>query len=160
MSIRALLCLALLSAPGAVAQSSGFVLGVDYSEWLNLNATQDVNGQLPGALYIASAPLGGWSNVVTKVSADGKTVVWQYQTDFWVVAMAVDPNGGVYVIPMSWPGDTSIYVDKLKADGTGIAWQAPVGFISQLAMRGRIPACGWSRLPRPRGCGWFQRLER
>lgn len=138
MSIRALLCLALLSAPGAVAQSSGFVLGVDYSEWLNLNATQ-ISTDSSGALYIASAPLGGWSNVVTKVSADGKTVVWQYQTDFWVVAMAVDPNGGVYVIPMSWPGDTSIYVDKLKADGTGIAWQAPVGFISQLAIGGEFP---------------------
>jgi uncharacterized protein (TIGR03437 family) len=40
--------------------------------------------------------------------------------------MAVDPSGGVYVIPVSQNGDTSIYVDKLSSNGTGFAWKAPV----------------------------------
>ena len=43
--------------------------------------------------------------------------------------MAVDPNGGVYVAPVSLPGDTSISVVKLNSSGTGVAWKAPVGFI-------------------------------
>ena len=90
-------------------------------------------------LYIASAPPGGWSNYVTKLSSDGKTILWQHQFGFWVVAMAVDPSGGVYVIPMSMPGDTSIYVAKLSADGTGIAWETPVGFIAPSALGGQRP---------------------
>jgi len=137
MRVRAFLCLALVSATGAMAASNS-VLGVDYSEWLGLNATQ-ITADSSGALYIASAPSGGWSNYVTKVSADGKTVVWQYHTSFWIAAMAVDPNGGVYVIPLSMPGDTSIYVAKLNAAGTGIAWQTPAGFIAPSAIGGQLP---------------------
>ena len=100
--MRAFLCLALLSATGAMA-ASGPLLGADYSEWLTLNATL-ITTDSSGALYIASAPPGGWSNYVTKLSSDGKTILWQHQFGFWVVAMAVDPSGGVYVIPMSMPG--------------------------------------------------------
>jgi uncharacterized protein (TIGR03437 family) len=46
--------------------------------------------------------------------------------------MAVDPNGGVYVAPVSLPGDTSLFVAKLNSSGTGVAWKAPVGFILSL----------------------------
>lgn len=126
-----------MSATGASA-ASNFLLGVDYSEWLNLNAVQ-ITPDSTGALYIASAPAGGWANTVTKVSANGKTMAWQYQLGFWAVAMAVDPNGGVYVIPMSMPGDTSIYVAKLNANGTGLAWKAPAGFIAPSAIGGQLP---------------------
>src|ERR1022692_1241711 len=118
--------------------ASGPLLGVDYSEWLTLNATL-ITTDSSGALYIASAPPGGWSNYVTKLSSDGKTILWQHQFGFWVIAMAVDPSGGVYVIPMSMPGDTSTYVAKLSADGTGIAWETPVGFIAPSALGGQRP---------------------
>ena len=43
--------------------ASSPLLGVDYSEWLTLNATL-ITTDSSGAVYIASAPLGGWSNYV------------------------------------------------------------------------------------------------
>ena len=131
MSGRTLLCLALLSANGATAATSGFLLGVDYSEWLTPNARQIATDR-SGALYILSAfaistdTPPSW---VTKLSADGKTILWQNKLGFAVSTMAVDPNGGVYVAPVSLPGDTSIFVAKLNSSGTGVAWKAPVGFI-------------------------------
>jgi uncharacterized protein (TIGR03437 family) len=137
MHMRAFLCLALSSAAVALS-ASNFPLAVDYSEWLNLNALQIATDD-SGALYIASGPLGGWTSSVTKLSADGKTLLWQYQLGFSAVAMAVDPNGGVYVIPISLPGDTSIYVAKLTSNGTGLAWKTPVGFISPSAIGGQFP---------------------
>ncbi len=137
MRVKAFLCLALWSAAGAMA-ASNLPLGVDYSEWLNLNAMQ-ISTDSSGAVYIASGSSGGWASVVTKLSADGKTMLWQNQLGFPVAAMAVDPNGGVYVIPLSMPGDTSIYVAKLNASGTGLAWKAPVGFIAPSAIGGQLP---------------------
>jgi len=118
--------------------ASNFTLGVDYSEWLNLNALQ-IATDSSGALYIASGPLGGWTSAITKLSADGKTMLWQYQLGFSAVGMAVDPNGGVYVIPISFPADTSIYVAKLNLNGTGLAWKMPVGFIAPSAIGGQMP---------------------
>ena len=97
MSGRTLLCLALLSANGATAATSGFLLGVDYSEWLAPNARQIATDR-SGALYILSAfaistdTPPSW---VTKLSADGKTILWQNKLGFAVSTMAVDPNGGV-----------------------------------------------------------------
>ncbi|MGA2184710.1 MAG: hypothetical protein ABSH47_16950 [Bryobacteraceae bacterium] len=136
MSGKTLLCLALLSATGVIAASSGFLLGVDYSEWTATNATQ-IATDSSGALYILSSfpspgvlpPANPTPSWVTKLSADGKTMLWQNQLGFAANTMAVDPNGGVYVMPVSLPGDTSIYVAKLGTDGTGIAWKTPVGFI-------------------------------
>jgi uncharacterized protein (TIGR03437 family) len=137
MRVKAFLCLALWSATGAMA-ASNLPLGVDFSEWLNLNAMQ-ISTDSSGAVYIASGSSGGWASTVTKLSADGKTMLWQNQLGFLVAAMAVDPNGGVYVIPLSMPGDTSIYVAKLSASGTGLAWKAPVGFIAPSAIGGQMP---------------------
>src|ERR1019366_8830212 len=132
-----LLCLALLSASVATAATSGFLLGVDYSEWLSLNATQIATDK-SGALYILSTfpeSRGSTPSWVTKLSSDGKTMLWQNKLGFAVSTMAVDPNGGVYVTPLSLAGDTSIFVAKLSADGTGVAWKTPVGFLAA----GRLP---------------------
>lgn len=137
MRVRTLLSLALLISTSAMAASSGFLLGVDYSEWL----TPDVLSFFPvskiatdsaGALYVASihydasAPPYYGATVLTKLSADGKTILWQNNLGF-EAQMAVDPNGGVYVLPAILPGDTSLYVAKLTADGAGIAWKTPAG---------------------------------
>jgi uncharacterized protein (TIGR03437 family) len=125
-----LLCLALLSAASARAASSGFLLGIDYSEWIlnNESATQ-IATDASGALYILSP------SAVTKMSADGKTILWQNVLGFTANTMAVDPNGGVYVLPVSPPGDTSIYVAKLNANGTGLAWKTTIGLAT--------PNVGW-----------------
>jgi hypothetical protein len=45
------LCLALLSAAGAVAQPSAFPLGVGYSEWLN-NCSTQIATDNSGAIYL------------------------------------------------------------------------------------------------------------
>ena len=129
---RTLLCVALLSASGATAATSGFLLGVDYSEWLGLNVTQ-IAADRSGALYILSTfpeSRGSTPSWMTKLSADGKTMLWQNKLGFAVSTMAVDPNGGVYVTPLSLAGDTSLFVSKLSADGTGVAWKTPVGFLA------------------------------
>ena len=121
-----------------MAASSGFLLGADYSEWLPAFVTQ-IAADRSGALYILSGDCTQTATYspypcVTKLSADGKTILWQHNLGFTVenlgglaAPMAVDPNGGVYVIPTWHSGDASIFVAKLRADGTGLAWQAPVG---------------------------------
>jgi uncharacterized protein (TIGR03437 family) len=144
---RTLLCVALLSASGATAATSGFLLGVDYSEWLGVNVTQIATDR-SGALYILSTfpeSRGATPSWVTKLSADGKTMLWQNKLGFSVSTMAVDPNGGVYVTPLSLVGDTSLFVAKLSAAGTGVAWKTPVGF---LAAAGRLPVLAADSLGR------------
>ena len=129
MIVKIVACLALLSKCCAIAATSGFLLGVDYSEWFDPNATQ-IATDSSGALYILStvqAPAGAISHV-TKLSADGKTILWQNELGFAATTMAVDPNGGVYVIPAAQPGDTSLFVEKLTAGATGVVWKTAVGF--------------------------------
>jgi len=110
-----------------MAQSSGFLLDVKYSEWLGLSPLQMATDS-SGAIYILSAGWASCADCVTKLSADGTTVLWQDQLEFEAFAMAVDPNGGVYVIPGAGPTDTTTYVAKLNAAGSGVEWQTSVGF--------------------------------
>ena len=133
MSVKQFICLMLFSVIGARGSSStGFLLGVNYSEWLNYppNNGAQIATDGSGSLYILSNNI---SSTVTKLSADGKTILWQNQLGFAASAVAVDPHGGVYVIPVPQPADTSVYVAKLDAGGTGLAWKTPVGFIPMSA---------------------------
>jgi uncharacterized protein (TIGR03437 family) len=112
---------------------TGFQLGVNYSDWLNYppnDGVEAIAADSSGSLYILSNII---PSTVTKLSADGTTILWQNQLGFAASAMAVDPNGGVYVIPVSQPGDTSVYVAKLGANGTSLAWKTPAGFIPMSA---------------------------
>jgi len=45
--------------------------------------------------------------------------------------MTVDPNGGVYVVPVRQQSDTTGYVAKLSSTGTGLVWTTSVGFLPQ-----------------------------
>jgi uncharacterized protein (TIGR03437 family) len=45
--------------------------------------------------------------------------------------MAVDPNGGVYVMPAEGTTGASTYAAKLSAGGSGLAWTVPVGQLLQ-----------------------------
>jgi uncharacterized protein (TIGR03437 family) len=130
MAVKLCLFLLLVCAAEAIA-SPGFLLGVNYSEWLNVapNTGAQIATDGSGALYILSNPS---ASVVTKLSADGKTMVWQNALGFTATAMAVDPSGGVYVVPAPQQGETSGYVAKLGASGTGLAWTTAAGFVPMM----------------------------
>jgi uncharacterized protein (TIGR03437 family) len=123
---KTVFCLALLSATAGLAQSSGFLLGVSYSQWTDPTACQ-IGADGSGAVYVLSACYEN-SSIVTKVSADGTRVVWQNNLGFAAYLMAVDPGGGVYVASVAQSGQTSTFVEKLNS-GTGFVWQTPFDFI-------------------------------
>jgi uncharacterized protein (TIGR03437 family) len=140
--LRILSCLALLNAAVMAAQP-GFLLGADYSEWLYPNANEiQIATDGSGALYILSVFPGtslGSPSVfrVTKLSADGKTILWENDLGFATDQIAVDPSGGVYVLssisgvaPLVPPAP-SLFVAKLTADGGGIAWKTQVPNLPQ-----------------------------
>ncbi len=121
--LKLLLALILLSGSGAM----GLPLGVTFSEWLNFPASGGAQIAIDGSgsIYFLTG------STVTKLTTDGKTIVWQNQLGFAVSAMAVDPNGGVYVAPVTQQNDSSAYVAKLSATGSGLAWKMAVGFFPQ-----------------------------
>jgi uncharacterized protein (TIGR03437 family) len=132
--VRRFLGLILLSAISAVAATPAFQLGVNYSEWLGFPASgTQLYTDNSGAAYFLTSTLQ--SNIalstVTKLSPDGKTLLWQNQLSFSVSAMTVDPNGGVYVVPLRQQSDTTGYVSKLSSNGTGLAWTTSLGFLPQ-----------------------------
>jgi uncharacterized protein (TIGR03437 family) len=131
MVLRVFLWLALLSAIAAAA-SPGFVLGADYSELASFlgSIATDPSGALYGFSYCqVNTPPAYPSSppCVTKLSADGQTILWQNTPRVQFNSnIAVDPNGGVYFVPLNQTGaNASTYVVKLTG-GTGIAWTAPV----------------------------------
>jgi uncharacterized protein (TIGR03437 family) len=129
MHVRPFVCLALLSASGAMAQSASALLGVDYSEWLPLAVVQMATDS-SGAIYFLSPGYGGCPSCVTKLSADGTAILWQNQLELGAYTMAVDPGGDVFVIPMTQASDESYYVAKLNPSGKCIAWKVPIGSVA------------------------------
>jgi len=127
-----------------MAAQPGFLLGSDYSEWLYPSAgNMRIAADSSGALYILSIfPGTSLSNpptyLVTKLSADGKTILWENDLGFETDQIAVDPSGGVYVlssISTAVPGvppAPSVFVEKLNADGSGIVWKTQVPGFPQL----------------------------
>jgi uncharacterized protein (TIGR03437 family) len=126
-----------------MAAQPGFLLGADYSEWLYANAGQmRIATDGSGALYILSVfPGTSLSSPsvfrVTRLSADGKTILWENNPGFATDQIAVDPSGGVYLLssisavaPLVPPA-TSLFVAKLSADGGGIAWKTQVPSLPQ-----------------------------
>jgi uncharacterized protein (TIGR03437 family) len=120
-----LVCLALASA--AVAAPASTPLGLDYSQYgpYGIQGPGYIAADSTGALYtmMPCPPNEPSTYCVTKLSADGATILWQNNLGF-AGAMAVDPTGGVYIA-----GDPNaqyspvIVVEKLSADGSSIAWQ-------------------------------------
>ncbi len=121
------LFLLLLLNLGVAFGAPDFVLGLDYSQWLPSNAKQ-ITTDSSGAIYVLSAfPYAAITppSTVTKISADGWKILWQLKLDTPVSAMAVTPDGSVFVTPFVRGGSTS--VSKLASDGSGIAWTQDVG---------------------------------
>jgi uncharacterized protein (TIGR03437 family) len=133
MRYRALLWLGLLGATPAMASSPGFLLGADYSELASFlgSIATDASGALYGFSYCqVNTPPSYPSSppCVTKLSADGQTILWQNNSGVQFNSnIAVDPSGGVYFAPLNQTGNgASSYVVKLNANGNGFAWMTPV----------------------------------
>jgi uncharacterized protein (TIGR03437 family) len=133
---KSLVCLALLSAFSGLAQTPGFLLGVDYSEWTAQN-TRQIATDAAGALYLladSNNDATGTQSAVIKLSPDGQTILWASTLGFWTATMAVDPTGAVYVAPtvlQSWPNPPTfqpIQVVKLDAQSGAVLWTASAGF--------------------------------
>src|SRR5213075_2877741 len=96
-----------------------------------------------GAIYLLTSylPLSAQTppSIVTKLSPDGRTIVWKNQLDVPVSDMAVDPLGGVYVSPVVIQSGFTIFsvtIAKLNPTGSGTLWQRAVnisGVISGVA---------------------------
>jgi uncharacterized protein (TIGR03437 family) len=134
--VRLFFCLILLAADNFAAATT-FKLGVNYSEWLPFSSNSVPAPQLAtdpsGAVYLLSGTVQTNATVstVTKLTPDGKTIVWQNQIGFGATAIAVDSTGGVYVVRTRLQSDTTGYIAKLSSTGTGLAWQISVGFLPQ-----------------------------
>jgi uncharacterized protein (TIGR03437 family) len=119
-----LVCLALASA--AVAAPASTPLGLDYSQYgpYGIVGSASMAADSTGALYtMMPCPANEASTYcVTKLSADGATILWQNNLGF-AGPMAVDPNGGVYVAGSTASNGTLVIVEKLSADGSSAAWQ-------------------------------------
>ena len=134
-SLIQVLGLILFSATVAAASTSGLRLGVNYSEWLSFPANSGVQltADTSGAIYFLRSTVQSnvASSTVTKLTPDGKTLLWQNQLGFAASAITVDPNGGVYVVPVRQQSETTAYVAKLSPTGTGLLWKTSVGFLPQ-----------------------------
>ncbi len=132
--MKKLLCLALFVVTGATV-APAFQLGVNYSEWLGFpsNSGAQMATDNSGAVYFLTTviQLNIASSTVTKLTPDGKTILWQNQLGFSANAMTVDAAGGVYVVPVRQQSDATGYVAKLNSVGTGVAWKISVGFLPQ-----------------------------
>jgi len=125
--LRIVYWVALWTSSVAMA-APGFPLGITSSQRLNLNYVLKTAADGAGAIYLLGGCAGSAGpQCVVKLSADGKSTVWVWHaTDSQVGAMAVDPAGGVYLMPIQLtPGQP--YVQKLKQDGSGVAWTVPLG---------------------------------
>jgi uncharacterized protein (TIGR03437 family) len=119
-----LVCLALASA--AAAGPASTPLGLDYSQYGPYGLGQAyIAADSTGALYtmMPCPPNEASKYCVTKLSADGATILWQNNLGF-AGAMAVDPMGGVYVAgDPNAQNSSQVVVEKLSADGSAVAWQ-------------------------------------
>lgn len=94
--------LVLVSASFLACAAPNFVLGFDYSQWL-FDRFQAMATDGSGAIYLLRSEttpgVNGLHSSVTKLSADGKSILWTDELQAQVTGMAVDPSGGVYVTP-------------------------------------------------------------
>jgi len=131
----------LLTSAAAWATTPSFLLGINYSEWgpyLAIGNTQQIAADGSGALYVLSqctqSDTGHGPSCLAKYAADGKTQVWQNKLGVYVVAMAVDPNGGVYLIPLPASANAPHIIEKLGADGMTVLWSTAVAGAGALAV--------------------------
>jgi hypothetical protein len=130
--LRRALCLVLLTS-AALATTPYVPLGLNYSEWgpylgaVSASPVQQIAADGSGDLYVLSFCSLAYNapSCLTKLSADGKTVVWQNTLTFTDGGIAVDPIGNVYLVA---PGATaqSGAVEKLSSADGSVVWTTQV----------------------------------
>ncbi|HEY4085899.1 MAG TPA: hypothetical protein VGM43_08175, partial [Bryobacteraceae bacterium] len=79
----------------ALAAGADFRLGLNYAQaGPAISPGEQLAVDRSGALYSLDISVSR----LTKLAADGKTVLWQQNPAPRASAMAVDPNGGIYLI--------------------------------------------------------------
>jgi uncharacterized protein (TIGR03437 family) len=131
-----------LAGAAALQAATDTMLGVDFSEPIPFASVARIATDGAGAVYLLGDNESGPTvlpGIVTKLTPDGKTIVWQSKdvtaengTQLGAVLMAVDSSGGVYVRLASQAGDTTVTVGELTSDGSGFAWKAAIPAQPQL----------------------------
>lgn len=125
--MRRSLCFLLLTC-AAVAAAADLRLGLNYAQWApEVTPGEQLAADGSGALYILDIA----GSHLTKLAADGKALLWQQTLTPRVSAMAVDPNGGVYLI--ADPTGSSA-VEKVSADGATVLWKTQIAGAVSLAV--------------------------
>ena len=132
---RALLILAAVTAGLAQTAAPGFLLGMDYNEWgpidpgsvLAPRITADSSGNLY-VLMNCTAGVDALSGFVaaacmTKLSADGKTILWQTALGY-PNSVAVGGDGSIYLVAGA---AFNLVAQKLASDGTTVRWTTTLG---------------------------------
>jgi len=120
MPRSALVCFLLLNC-AALAPAADFRLGLDHTQWgPAIAANEQIAADNAGALYILDIS----ASSLTKLAADGTTILWQQNLASPVSAMAVDPNGGVYLIADATV--PSAVVEKLSANSATVMWKTAI----------------------------------
>jgi hypothetical protein len=115
----------------ALAAAADFRLGLNHSEGVpNISPGEQLAADSSGALYILDIS----ASHLTKLTADGKTILWQRVLTPRVSAMAVDSNSGVYLIAVADPTGVSAVVEKLSADGATVLWKTEIAGAVSLAV--------------------------
>lgn len=94
---------------------------------LSLIVWAPIAADAAGELYIQSICTisGVVSACITKLSADGQTILWQQTGAGFSATMAVDPSGAVY---LAWGNQSAspFVVEKLSPDGATVVWKTPI----------------------------------
>jgi uncharacterized protein (TIGR03437 family) len=128
---RALLILAVATAGLAQTAAPSFLLGMDYKEWGPVNpgsVPSQITADSSGNLYILISCTGnldglGAAACMTKLSADGKTILWQKVLGY-PSSVAVGGDGSVYVVAAV---AFNLVAHKLASDGTTVLWTTTLG---------------------------------
>ena len=130
--LRRPFCLVFVTS-AAFATTPYVPLGLNSTEWgpylgaISASPVQKIAVDGSGEIYVqALCSLGdNASSCLTKLSADGKSIVWQNTLPFTGGGIAVDPNGSAY---LSAPGNSAqgAAIEKLSSvDGT-VVWSTQV----------------------------------
>jgi uncharacterized protein (TIGR03437 family) len=125
---RALLILAAATASFAQTAAPSFLLGMDYNEWGPINpgsVPTQITADSSGNLYILMRCTGtsGAAACITKLSADGKTILWQTVLGY-PNSVAVGGDGSIYLVAGA---EFNLVAQKLASDGTTVLWTTTLG---------------------------------
>ena len=125
---RALLILAAATASFAQTAAPSFLLGMDYNEWGPINpgsVPTQITADSSGNLYILMRCTGtsGAAACITKLSADGKTILWQTVLGY-PNSVAVGGDGSIYLVAGA---EFNLVAQKLASDGTTVDWTTTLG---------------------------------